>query len=70
MSHFIWNCELYFWGDLPSKCEMFTNYDTNCENNVEGNNLNVDVKACDTWIYDKSVYKSTVVTEFDLVCEK
>lgn len=49
---------------------MFTNYDTNCENDVEGNNLNVDVKACDTWIYDKSVYKSTVVTEFDLVCEK
>ncbi|KAK4876683.1 hypothetical protein RN001_009189 [Aquatica leii] len=50
-----------------SQCSMFNqNYST--DNLVSYTNKTISCQ--NGWIYDKSVYKNSVITEWDLVCEK
>ncbi|XP_049803763.1 organic cation transporter protein-like isoform X1 [Schistocerca nitens] len=50
-----------------SSCYRF---DTNFSSEYFENNIPANCTVgCDKWIYDTTVYKSSVVTEFDLVCK-
>nr|XP_033787616.1 solute carrier family 22 member 13-like [Geotrypetes seraphini] len=51
------------------ECYMYTPVDWDIES-IEKYGLNTTVKCRDGWIYDTSEQKSTLIMEFDLVCER
>ncbi|KAM4688716.1 solute carrier family 22 member 13 [Discoglossus pictus] len=51
------------------KCLMYTPVDWDIES-IEKYGLNATEKCRDGWVYDTSEQKSTLVTEFDLVCSR
>ncbi|XP_064648792.1 solute carrier family 22 member 19-like [Lineus longissimus] len=44
------------------KCNIYTN--------ITGLNGTVQEEECSAWVYDKTIYQTTVATDFDLVCNK
>ncbi|GFS68784.1 organic cation transporter protein [Nephila pilipes] len=50
-----------------SQCTMYTNF---AQNGSFYPNTNASVIKCTSWEYDTSVYKDTMVDEWDLVCDR
>ncbi|XP_030053889.1 solute carrier family 22 member 13 [Microcaecilia unicolor] len=51
------------------ECYMYTPVEWDIES-IEKYRLNITEKCRDGWVYDTSEQKSTLITEFDLVCER
>ncbi|XP_062892267.1 solute carrier family 22 member 6-A-like [Mobula hypostoma] len=57
----------------PDKCRMYTSPQWHLlgTNEMQGNGSQPDTQACtDGWVYDHSQFTSTIVTEWDLVCDR
>ncbi|XP_062892307.1 solute carrier family 22 member 6-A-like isoform X8 [Mobula hypostoma] len=57
----------------PDKCRMYASQQWHLlgTNETQGNGSQPDTQACtDGWVYDHSQFTSTIVTEWDLVCDR
>ncbi|CAH1788106.1 unnamed protein product [Owenia fusiformis] len=56
---------------MYSKCRIYNlNYSAiSVDEMLATNYTNITTKTCDKWEYDRSVMKTTVMSEYDLVCE-
>ncbi|XP_072887466.1 solute carrier family 22 member 6-A-like [Hemitrygon akajei] len=57
----------------PDKCRMYTSPQWHLlgTNKTQGNRSQPDTQACtDGWVYDRSQFTMTIVTEWDLVCNR
>ncbi|XP_005092439.2 organic cation transporter protein [Aplysia californica] len=55
------------WIPSSDSCQVYT--PGNYSYDVSGQPINASVETCVQWVYDTSVFASTVVSKFDLVCD-
>ncbi|GFO07325.1 organic cation transporter protein [Plakobranchus ocellatus] len=57
--------------DSDSDCLVFSNFSISEPFSGDGaSNISVETEECHRWVYDTSEVSSTIITEFNLVCDK